>query len=139
MSASSSVIMYSRGVLCAFAFLCAPLVWMTSLLVCPFSYRVALDLIPCVVSAYFCCTYGSCVLFFFPTCALVLDVPPFFCCALFLPVLGFLGTVISSLCVFSCLTSSSSISVGISQMRTRILHSSSQSFMAISMSAYVMQ
>jgi hypothetical protein len=97
----------------------------------------------------FCCTWAACVLFFFPIWTPVLDVPPFFCFGLVWPVLGFLGTVTSwgcvcsfptsSICVCSYLASSSSTPVGMSLVRTGILHSSSQSLMAISMSPSVMQ
>jgi hypothetical protein len=76
------VIMYSRGTFYAFSFLCAPPIWMIGLLFYPFSYGVALDMVPCAVSSYFYCTCGTCVFFFFLASVPILDFPPFLYCAL---------------------------------------------------------
>jgi hypothetical protein len=66
MFATSFVIMHSGVILCALSFLRTPPICMNSLFVWPWSYWVALDVVPYVVSVYFSCTCGAWVFFFFP-------------------------------------------------------------------------
>jgi len=148
-SASSSVIVYSRIVLCTFIFLCAPPVWIVCLLVRPSSYGSGLGVVPYTASACFCYFWGTCVLFFFPFWVPTLDVPPFIYFGLTYPVLGFLGTrtswgcvpsfFASSMFVCSCLTSSSYTLPGMYGVRNGILQSSSQYLIVISMFSSMMQ
>jgi hypothetical protein len=105
-SPSSSVIIYSSGVLWAFDFLRAPPIYVVGLLFAPIFCGLDLASVSCASSTCCCCSMADCVLSFFPFWVPVFVGPSSICNAFPWPVLHLLVTWISFGWVSSCHASS---------------------------------
>jgi hypothetical protein len=136
---SSSMIVYSRGYLCAFVFLRVPSICVVGLLFPPGSCELGLGVVSCLALACFCCYLADFIFSFFPFWVPIFVSPSFVFVVFVWPVLHFLGTWTSFGCVSPCPASSSIVFSVKSWVRDGILHSSSQSLITRSMSPSVIQ